>query len=300
MTKSLKITTIVLFVVVDLIAAAFAIRHVNQRPASQGSSLAVPAESPSATVSTSADPKTDVPTGLVVTGNVMARFARGSCDDPAVARLELSTDRAANFKEIDLPLAAESEDNGDPSAAVTSIRAVTLTTPTEFSIIGTDADCTSFSYVTENGGQDWRRTDTGDEWYVDGDNVLTPQGPAVADCEVLSVWPISDRNARVGCKDGQIRGTDDAGDTWVGLGALDGLSAVSFSTIRDGFGIAKTDGCASRVYATGSAGGNWDPLGCISDTKTAVAIGGAPVLLGALVDGDVYVSSDQGESWDKP
>ena len=164
MKKSLQIAAIVLFVVVDLIAAAFAIRHVNQRPASQGSSLAVPAESPSATVSTSADPRTDVPTGLVVTGNVMARFARGSCDDPAVARLELSTDQAANFKEIDLPLAAESEDNGDPSAAVTSIRAVTLTTPTEFSIIGTDADCTSFSYATENGGQDWRRTDTGDEW----------------------------------------------------------------------------------------------------------------------------------------
>ena len=300
MTKSLKITAIVLFVVVDLIAAAFAIRHVNQRPPSQGSSLSVPTETPSATMSTTADPKTEDPTGLVVTGNVMARFVRGSCDGPSAPSLELSTDQAANFKEIALPLTAKSDANGDRSASVTSIRAVTLTTPTELSIIGTDADCKSFSYVTEDGGQDWKRTDSGDDWYVDGGNVLTPQGPADADCEVLSIWPISDRNARVGCKDGQIRGTDDAGDTWVGLGALDGMSAVSFSTIRDGFGIARTDGCASRVYATGSAGGNWEPLGCISDSKTAVAIGGAPVLLGALVHGDVYVSTDQGESWDKP
>lgn len=300
MTKSLKITAIVLFVFVDLVAAAFAIRHVNQRPASQGSSLSVPTETPSATVSTSADPKTERPTGLVVTGNIMARFVRGSCEGPSTPSLELSIDQAANFKEIALPLAAKSDANGDRSAAVTSIRAVTLTTPTELSIVGTDADCKSFSYATENGGQDWKRTDTGGKWYVDGANVLTPQGPADAQCEVLSVWPISDRNARVGCKDGQIRGTDDAGDTWMGLGALDGLSAVSFSTIRDGFSIAKADGCASRVYATGSAGDNWEPLGCISDTKTAAAIGGAPVLLGALVDGDVYVSTDQGESWDKP
>ena len=299
-TKSLKITAIVLFVFVDLVAAAFAIRHVNQRPVSQGSSLSVPTETPSATVSTSVDPKTEDPTGLVVTGNVMARFVRGSCDDPAMASLELSTDSAANFKEIALPLAAKSDANGDRSAAVTSIRGVTLTTPAELSIVGTDADCKSYRYVTENGGQDWKRTDTGDEWYVDGAKVVTPAGRADAQCEVSSVWPISERNARVGCKDGQIRGTDDAGDTWVGLGALDGLSAVSFSTIRDGFGIAKTDGCASRVYATGSAGGNWEPLGCISDTKTAVAIGGAAALLAALVDGDVYVSTDQGESWDKP
>ena len=300
MKKSLQIAAIVLFVVVDLIAAAFAIRHVNQQPASQGPALSVPTATPSAIVSTSADPKTEVPTGLVVTGNVMARFVRGSCDGPSTPSLELSIDQGANFKEIALPLAAKADANGDRSAAVTSIRAVTLTTPTELSIVGTDAKCKNFSYATEDGGQDWKRTDAGGEWYVDGANVLTPRGPAVADCEVLSVWPISDRNARVGCKDGQIRGTDDAGDTWVGLGALDGLSVVSFSTIRDGFSIAKAEGCASRVYATGTAGGNWDPLGCISDTKTAVAIGGTAVLLGALVDGDVYVSTDQGESWDKP
>lgn len=298
--KSLKITAIVLFVIVDLAAAAFAIKHVNNRPVSQGSSLAVPSETPSATAPTTEEPKQTDPTGLVVTGNVMARFVRGSCDAPSTTSLELSIDQAANFKEIALPLDENSDANGDRAAAVTSILGVTIKTPTELSIVGTDADCKSYSYATEDGGQEWKRGDTGDDWYVDGDKVVTPDGPADAECEVLSVWPISDRNARVGCKDGQVRGTDDTGDTWVGLGALDGLNAVSFSTIRDGFGIAKTDDCAARAYATGSAGGNWEPLGCISDSKTAVAIGGAAVLLGALVDGDVYVSTDQGKSWDKP
>lgn len=300
MTKSLKITAIVLFVIVDIVAAAFAIKHVNNRPASQGSSLAVPSETPSATTPTTLEPKQIDTTGLVVTGNVMARFVRGSCDDPAKASLELSIDQAKNFKEIALPLAEDSDASGDRAAAVMAILGVTLKTPTELSMIGADAECKAYRYTTKDGGQEWKRAGSINDWYVDRDKVVTPIGAADAECEALSAWPISDRNARVGCKDGQIRGTDDAGETWVGLGFLDGLNAVSFSTIRDGFGIAKTDDCASRAYSTGSAGGNWEPLGCIDKSKSAAALGGADVLLGALVDGDVYVSTDQGRTWDTP
>jgi len=298
-TKSLKITAIVLFVILDVVAAAFAIRHVNNRPASQGSSLAVPSESPSTTAATKTDPTQTDATGLVVTGNVMARFARGSCDDPASASLELSIDQAKSFKEIALPLAEDSDANGDRAAAVTAILGVRLNTPTELSIIGLDTDCKAHRYTTKDGGQEWKRDGSINGWVVDRDKVASPIGEVDAECEVLSVWPISERNARVGCRDGQIRGTDDAGETWIGLGFLDGLSAVSFSTIRDGFSVAKGDDCASRAYSTGSAGGNWDPLGCIDKSKSAVALGGADVLLGALVDGDVYVSTDQGRNWDR-
>jgi hypothetical protein len=298
--KSFKIIGIVLFVIADLVAVALTIKHVNERPVSQGSSLAVPSETPSTTAPTTADPtQTDI-TGLVVTGNVIARFARGSCDDPAMASLELSIDRAENFKEIALPLDEDSDANGDRAAAVTAILGVALKTPTELSIIGSDADCKPHRYTTKDGGQEWKRKGSINRWFVDRDKVASPIGAADAECEALSVWPISERNARVGCKDGQIRGTDDAGETWIGLGFLDGLSAVAFSTIRDGFGIAKSDDCASRAYSTGSAGGNWDPLGCVDKSKSAVALGGEDLLLGALVDGDVYVSTDQGRNWDSP
>lgn len=299
MKQWLKLTAIVLFLIVDIVAAAFVVRHVNQRPASEGSSLAVPTETPSATRSATVEPSSEGPTGLVVSGNLVARFTRGSCDDPSRTSLELSSDQAANFTETALPLEAKSDANGDRNAAVTSILDVTLKSPTKMSMIGTDTDCRSYLFTTENGGEDWKRADTGGSWFVDKDQVGAPGGMVDPECEALSVWSISDRNARVGCRDGQIRGTDDAGKTWVGLGFLRGLTAVTFSSIRDGIGSADDGDCASRAYSTGSAGNQWEPLGCIDKDKRAAAIGGAAGLFAALVDGDVYVSTDQGQNWKK-
>ncbi|MGZ5369773.1 MAG: hypothetical protein ACXWXV_12255 [Aeromicrobium sp.] len=299
MKQWLKLTAIVVFLIVDIVAAAFVIRNVNQRPASEGSSLAVPTETPSATTSATAEPSSEGPAGLIVSGNLVARFTKGSCDDPSRTSLELSTDQAANFTEIALPLDAKPDANGDRNAAVTSIVDVTLKSPTVLSIIGTDTDCRTYSYATKDGGEDWKRAGAAGSWFVDKDQVAAPGGMVDPECEALSLWPISDRNARVGCKDGQIRGTDDAGETWVGLGFLEGLTAVTFSTIRDGIGTADDGACASRSYSTGSAGNEWEPLGCIDKNKRAAAIGGAAELFAALVDGDVFVSTDQGQNWKK-
>ena len=302
MTKSLKILAIVVFVIVDIAAAIFAIRHVNQRPASDGSSLAVPSEKTSATPTTP-EPKGEEaqePSGLVVTGSTVAQFIAGACDAPGVARLDVSADQAKTFEEVALPLGEDANATGNRQDAITTILSVTLKSAAELTLIGRDADCDDVRYTTENAGQDWTKADSVEDWYVAGDRAVTPIGASDAGCEVLSVWPISERNARVGCTDGQIRGTDDAGEEWVGLGALDDLSAVTFSTIRDGFGAADEDDCASRVYSTGSAGGEWDELGCINEKQPATAIGGSNAFLAALVAGEVVVSTDQGETWKKP
>lgn len=297
--KSLKISMIVLFLVVDLVAAAFTIRHVNKRPVAQEISLIVRSTSPSAiTPATTSTGST--PDGLVITGGIMARYVSGSCDAPEIAGLAISTDKAATFKEITLPLEAKTGADGRRSALVTSILGVTVTAADEFSLIGTDADCNAQRYTTKNGGQDWAHADAIDDWYVDNLNVVTPAGPSDAECEVSSVWAISDRNARVACKDGQIRGTDDGGSAWVGMGSLNGMEAASFSTIRDGFAIAKDTDCDSRAFSTKAAGGQWQPLGCIQADKTGAAISGSADLLGAIVDGAVYVSTDQGTTWKQP
>lgn len=299
-TQKFKLAAIALFVMVDLVAVAFTIRHVNQRPVSQGAPMTVPTETRSVPVPKPAEAKAEKPTGLAVKNDVVARFVKGACDNPTVAGLELSTDRAASFKEIALPLEANADADGDRSVAVTSILDVAVKSSTELSIIGTDVNCKSYLFTTKSGGEDWKRAATGSAWFVAKDMVVSPAGTMDPECDALSVWPISDRNARVGCKDGQIRGTDDSGVTWIGLGVLEGLSAISFSTIRDGVSIAADADCASRVLFTASAGGNWAPLGCIDKNKKGAAIGGTAGTLAALVDGNVFVSADQGKTWRRP
>lgn len=115
-------------------------------------------------------------------------------------------------------------------------------------------------------GQDWKLKASPDGWYVDQGMVGTPAGRVDPECEATSVWPISDCNARDACKNGEIGGTDDVGETWVGLGSLSGLHAATFPTLQDGFGVAKDAGCDSRAYSTGTAGGDWKPLGRIDKT----------------------------------
>ena len=299
MAKRLKIVAIGLFVIVDLLAAMLAIRHVKDRPVSHGPSLIVSSVSPPATP-LAVEPRAPEPTGLAVTGNLISTFVSGTCDTPGEAQLALSTDKAATFREIDLPLDNKVGANGTRGVAVTSILGVTITSATRLSLIGRDVSCTASRFTTDDGGKSWRRADSINDWYVDRGRVGTPAGVVGPDCTAVSVWPISDRNARVGCKDHQVRGTDDTGTTWVGLGALDGSTAVSFSSTSFGFGVAVSSNCASRAYSTGSAGSNWQPLGCINKDRRAVALSGTGGLLAALIDRDVYVSTDQGKIWKRP
>lgn len=298
MTRFLKISAIVLLVIVDLVAAVLTIRHVNQRPAADGTAIVVPSVTPSTTAA--AETKDVDPTGLAITDGFVSRFVKGSCDKPGVARVDVSDDEARTFSEIALPLKKETDANGDSDVAVSSVLSVTVTNLDRLSIIATDADCKARRFTTEDGGRNWTREESIEDWYVENARVVTPDGPVDAQCDVVSLALVSDIDAKVGCKYGEIRGTEDAGETWVGLGGLEGIDATVFVDFSEGLGVATGSECKSRVHKTVSGGAIWIPIACINKDKSATAISGSGRLLGALVGGDTYISTDQGKSWKKP
>lgn len=300
MAKKLKITAILLFVIVDIVAAVLTFRHVNQRPASSGAPLVTPSVEPSPTTQTPTPTEKATPTGLIVADGLVARFAHGSCDRAGAAHIELSVDQAKTFKEIGLPLEEKADADGNRPVAVSSLLAVKGKAPQELSIVATDRDCKAHQYTTKDSGQSWKLEDSITDWYVDNARVVSPDGPVDAQCEVDSVSLVSDRNAKVGCKNDEIRSTDDTGATWTSAGIVEDLNGISFSGDTNGVAVATGTECKSRVYETVSAGETWAPISCIDKGKNAVAMGGSDGFLAALLDGEVRISTDAGKTWKNP
>ena len=297
MKQRLKIMTIVVLVIVDLIAITLAVRHSSQMPPASVSSKVPLTSTPSSAKTTTPPPEAASPTGLSVVGNSIGRFAAGTCDGTGSAKLEVSADGGSTFAEVALPLAAKTTAGGKQATAVARILSLDLASATEMTLIGDSAACKPSSWTTSDAGKSWKQASSSSDWYIDGNKVGTLAGEVDSGCEPVSVAAVSDRNAKVACKDSKIRGTDDAGQTWVALGSLDGVVSVSFETVANGVAVAKTSKCAAQSYSTGSAGGSWQETGCI-DTKTpASAIGGTSALLAALVGPKTLVSVDQGATW---
>lgn len=295
MIRSLKISAIIVLVIVDLVAISLAIKHVNQDPPVSATAAVAGTPETSALAETTAPPAETTPTGLAVSGDSIGRFVAGTCDAEGSASLQVSSDRGARFVDVALP--GKSGATAGTAPAVRKILSVDFTSATTMTLIGDDADCKPVRWTTDDAGKSWKQKSSTSGWYVDGGSVVAPDGKVDPGCSALAVSAVSDRNAKVACKDSAIRGTDDAGQNWVALGSLDGVTTVSFSSVSDGFALAKSSDCAARAYSTVSAGGSWKAGGCLDPSGEASAIAGTPTLLAALVGPKVYVSLDQGASW---
>lgn len=250
---------------------------------------------------TASDPEAAGPTALEqIDDGLLARISRGRCADGAQPLLEISTDQGATFKELALPL-LDSTDN----TTVRSVLQVRAVSATELTLVGSDERCAERQFSTDDGGASWTESesltppDSARGWYVDASRtgVVSPTGASDPGCDVVALGAVSDRNAKVACADGSIRGTDDNGDEWVLLGMLDGVDAMTFTAVSDGYAIAAREGCDAAVFATASTGLEWSAVGCVADVGTVQGLVGTAAQLFAMVDGEVLASTDQGQTW---
>ena len=292
-----------LFVVADIVLVAILVRHVK---ADSYHAVGQPIASTSTSSATSKPTAVVKPTGarsLVVAPSSLMRVTRGTCASNGRPYLELSTDLGKNFHEVGLPHLKEADSTilGSQPVIVKTILQVNVTSTSEIAVVASDANCVAHGYSTQDGGASWSELKSIKDWFVNasGDEVVSPAGPSQPGCSVTDLSLFSDRNAKVSCQDGTIRGTDDSGATWVTLGSLNGMKTAVFSGLRSGFAIAEDADCKSRTYVTDDAGLNWTAAGCAGEVK-AESIAGTPARLLILARNDVKVSTDGGTTWTSP
>jgi photosystem II stability/assembly factor-like uncharacterized protein len=98
------------------------------------------------------------------------------------------------------------------------------------------------------------------------------------------------------CGSGQVLGTQDAGQSWVALGRLDGAVDIRFTSPGVGVGLARESGCPAAVLRTTDGGTSWKRLACLTG-RTPRAIGAQGDLVAAQVGDRLYSSSDAGVTW---
>ena len=245
------------------------------------------ATTPASTTTAPEEPKVGGRPGVAVAADgTIIRWISGSCEKDQVPELKASTNGGDSFETIDLPNA-------------NAVLAVRADSGEEFTVVAANKDCVVSTNRTSNGGKDWQTADGDSLWRLAGRGegiVISPNGEVDAGCTALSVSPISEQNARVLCDNGEIKGTDDTGESWIVMGTYAGASAGVFPSIGEAFVVAKDTDCEARVFRSGDGGGNWNPLGCAGD-ESAEAFASDGDNLVAIVGNDLAVSTDGGNTW---
>jgi hypothetical protein len=289
------------FVVVDVILVVGAVRHVNGTPPAAdvpGPSASASAAGPSASEPEGAGATEQIPYDFAPADAVAMSAAkdgtvvygsRGRCTDPATT-VQVSTDGGADF--------------APAQTGLTTTLAVRATDASSIAVVGTTSDCDVRQVASSDGGKTWTRVEDVDLWYPELDDPSTVVTPArrstpAGSCVVTSVSQVTDRSGRVSCADGSFVGSGDDGETWVALGRLDNVRVSTFLTPSAGFALARYNGCAANAFSTTDGGVTWTPGGCISG-EPARAIAANSSTLFAVVDEDVYSSTDNGAGWTQP
>ena len=288
MRPAVRIVTLAVVLVIDAVLLLGVVR--KEPPSDLGFDVG---SNPSAPA-TSAISQPTGRVGLTLSGgNIVLRTMKGSCTGTGRPVLTISRDFGGSFNEVALPTIDD--------LVVSTLLWVKSASATELAIIATGADCKAQAFATSDGGAEWNKVlRPADSWYVgpDGRTIVSPERSTDPGCAVASLSTTSAINARVLCSDGRVNGTNDAGTTWVTLGKLADARAATFFGLRGGFAVAPAAGCASQVYSTGDAGGNWSPLGCIDEKATVALLSGKAARLVASDEKVVWISTDGGAKWD--
>jgi hypothetical protein len=289
MKRKLAVAVFTLFVLTDIILVTAALTGKESAPAPAGFNS--PTATPSA-AATSAAAKASGPASLNLgTDGLLARLIAGRCAADTAPRLDVSSDGAKTFDEIALPSMA-----GDPVRTLLGAR---LDSDSDFTIVAGDRECRAKAFRTKDRGMSWKEVVRPDLWYLDasGTGVSSPTTSSEPGCEGLSVSPFSERNAKVLCANGLIRGTDNSGDDWITLGQLGDATAGTFWDLRQGLAVAPDKDCRSRAFETGDAGLRWSAAGCVAKRADVSSVVGSPTLLYALAGSRVLTSIDGGDTW---
>ncbi|MCL3817230.1 WD40/YVTN/BNR-like repeat-containing protein [Aeromicrobium wangtongii] len=303
MSSLLQRVFLAVFVVIDVILIVGAVRHVNGTPPSAdmpqaASATTTASPEPADALPASDDSTTQLPFDFNASEAVALGSAndgtvvygtRGRCSDPA-APVQVSTDGGADF--------------APTQTGLTTTLAVRAKSAKSITVVGTTADCKVQQLESTNGGSSWAAADKIDLWYPapdDAETVVTPTGASKPGegCIVTSVSQVTTESGRVSCADGTIRGSGNNGKQWVQLGRLDNVRVSAFLTPSAGFALARYSGCAANAFTTTDGGVTWTPGGCISG-ESAQAISATTNGLAAVVAGETFASTDNGQTWMQP
>lgn len=289
------------FLIVDAVLVVAVYRHVNAEPASVALPSPASADSDAeATEDVPADEQRQDPYDLDPASSYLLSLTddgsllsarRGQCDGRTQAEVQFSDDGGASLRDVETGL--------------TEVVAVRADSASDLTVVGSQDDCVLRQRTSTDGGSTWQDqyTFTGtfdvSGWRLDLDEetvVVSDERSSEPGCSVTSLSEVSDVLARVSCDDGTIIGTGDGGDSWVKLGRLDNVRVASYASPSKAYALAKYQGCAANAFVTRDGGRTWTPGGCISGDP-AQALTQSSDRLVARVDGDLYVSRDEGASW---
>jgi len=205
--------------------------------------------------------------------------------------IEISTNGGRTFQAADLPDVAE-------------VRRIDAEDSQNLSLVGTNRRCVPGLYLSGNGGARWRRTQRADpQWYMGREQAVprtvhAPGRLTRTPCDPLTISTVDNEILRILCDDGEVIGTEDLGGSWVALGRLPGAVAAKFTSLETGYAIAERPDCPAAVMETNDGGAAWDRLTCLGDGKPE-AVAAAGRIVAAQMDGEIYVSTDDGSSWQR-
>jgi lysophospholipase L1-like esterase len=216
---------------------------------------------------------------------LVGRTFEGRCAKGVTGQLEVSTDGGRVFGRVGTPIG--------------QVLGVDTSDPDALTVVGLDIDCAGpFRFTRGLEAGEWV-VSPASGWFLDPSRAKlhAPSGTVKPGCkDVISLSPLTDDAARVGCADGTLRGTLDGGDTWRTLGELEGLRAVSYDSPSVAVALAAFEGCAARVFTTSDGGRSWSARRCLDGT-TAEAVWLDEEGALALVNNVLALSDDRGLTW---
>jgi hypothetical protein len=231
------------------------------------------------------------------------RAARGACPASAAAPLAVSRDFGTTWTPV--------------SARVTQVLGVGASGAGAMWFVGTDTSCRPAAQESVD-GLTWRQRGVAGTWYLNPDrdstDVASPRLLADVGCVPAALAGIDARRAVAACVGGDIRVTDDSGDSWTTRARMAATAALAFVSADRGYALGGTDGCPAVVLLTVDGARTWTPLACLGDavplaiaaasarattsatSATSATPSGADMVV-AQAGTELYVSRDGGRSW---
>lgn len=245
-------------------------------------------------------PEAIEPALVMVSDTVAYRARIGSCLGGAT--VERSTDGGVRWRQMNSPAPAVlslSSTGGDAVDAV-----------------GADDRCKVRVWSSTDRGESWSDAARASDLFtwVPGDpsRLATPSGEVKNPCPQrseapLSVETITATEAAVLCVTGDVFTTDDGGAKWTAQVPVIGGQAMAFDSADYGWVLQRDSGnCPAYLLKNTQDGGqSWQTGGClgvevIADERQLPSLAFADTALGmADLDGDVYITSDSGLTWQK-
>jgi hypothetical protein len=232
---------------------------------------------------------------------VILRAARGACPSTAAAALAISRDSGVTWTPV--------------PAAVAQVLAVGASSAGTLWFVGTDSSCRPTARESRDGGAGWTPGSVRGRWYLNPDpastDVASPRLLSNVGCVPAALAGIDARRAVALCTGGDIRVTDDSGDTWITASRIPGAVSLSFDSTERGYALAAARGCPAAVLRTVDGAQTWARVACLGDDAPMAIAAASSRAAGTLTAGDaaaadtvvaqvgavLSVSRDGGRSW---